>query len=158
MQQSARDHTGAVYLNGDWLIEAGKLEAVLKPAGKTALWFGQVDKANTTIWAQFPGVNPNEQAVEINVRQTVFYPEKTGINYITVRGFTLRTPPRTGRRPPPEQIGVIGTHWSKGWIIENNSSATRPAPASRWASTATNSTTRPPNSAEGYVKTVERAP
>ena len=26
-------HTGAVYLNGDWLIEAAKLEEVLMPAG-----------------------------------------------------------------------------------------------------------------------------
>lgn len=24
------------------------------------------------------------------------------------------------RRPTAEQIGLIGTHWSKGWIIENN--------------------------------------
>ena len=81
-------HTGAVYLNGDWLTEAAKLDDVLKPAGTTPLWFGQVDKDNTTIWAQFKGVNPNEQLVEINVRRTVFYPEKPGINYITVRGFT----------------------------------------------------------------------
>ena len=27
-------HTGAVYLNGDWLIEAAKLEEVLMPAGR----------------------------------------------------------------------------------------------------------------------------
>ena len=83
-------HTGAVYLNGDWLTEAVKLDDVLKLAGTTPLWFGQVDKENTTIWAQFKGVDPHEQQVEINVRRTVFYPEKTGINYITVRGFTLR--------------------------------------------------------------------
>ena len=34
-----RHHTGAVYLNGDWLIEAAHLDEVLKPAGKTPLWF-----------------------------------------------------------------------------------------------------------------------
>jgi alpha-N-arabinofuranosidase len=28
--------------------------------------------------------------VEINVRRTVFYPEKTGINFVTVRGFIMR--------------------------------------------------------------------
>ena len=44
------------------------------------LWFAQVDASNTTIWAQFKGVNPNEQLVEINVRQTVFYPDKPGRN------------------------------------------------------------------------------
>ena len=77
------------------------------------LWFAQVDASNTTIWAQFPRVNPNEQLVEINVRRTVFYPDQPGRNYITVRGFTMRhaatpwAPPtvRTGRpdRHPLEQ-------------------------------------------------------
>ena len=36
-------HTGAVYLNGDWLIEAANLDEVMKPAGKTPLWFATVD-------------------------------------------------------------------------------------------------------------------
>ena len=36
------------------------------------LWFAQVDASNTTIWAQFKGVNPNEQLVEINVRRDRF--------------------------------------------------------------------------------------
>ena len=51
-------HTGAVYLNGDWLAEAAKLDDVMKPMGSNALWFGQVDEKNTTIWAQFKGVEP----------------------------------------------------------------------------------------------------
>jgi len=118
--QGRRHHTGAVYLNGEWLTEAAKLEEVLKPAGPTPLWFGQVDKENTTIWAKFKAVNPNEQLVEINVRRTVFYPEKPGMNYITVRGFTLRHAATPWSPPTAEQIGLIGTHWSKGWIIENN--------------------------------------
>ena len=54
------------------------------------------------------------------MRQTVFYPEKTGINYITVRGFTLEDAATPWAPPTAEQIGLIGTHWSKGWIIENN--------------------------------------
>jgi alpha-N-arabinofuranosidase len=113
-------HTGAVYLNGDWLTEAAKLGDVLKPEKDGALWFGQVDAIHTTIWAQFKGVNPNEQLVEINVRQTVFYPAMTGINYLTVRGFTLEDAATPWAPPTAEQIGLIGTHWSKGWIIETN--------------------------------------
>ena len=113
-------HTGAVYLNGDWLTEAAKLEEAMKPAGNTPLWFGQVDTNTTTIWAQFKGVNPNEQLVEINVRQAVFYPKKPDINYLTVRGFTLRDAATPWAPPTAEQIGLIGTHWSKGWIIESN--------------------------------------
>ena len=103
--QGRQHHTGAVYLNGDWLIEAAKLADVLKPAGKTPLWFGQVDKEKTTIWAQFKGVNPNEHLVEINVRRTVFYPERTGINYLTVRGFTMHHAATPWAPPTAEQIG-----------------------------------------------------
>jgi len=113
-------HTGAVYLKGQWLTEAAKMDDVLKPAGDNPLWFAQVDKDNTTIWAQFKGVNPNEQPVEINVRRAVFYPEKTGMNYITVRGFALRHAATPWAPPTAEQVGLIGTNWSKGWIIENN--------------------------------------
>ncbi len=93
---------------------------VFRPPPRSALWFGQVDDKNTTIRAQFLGVDPNRQQVEINVRRTVFYPEKTGINYLTVRGFILRDAATPWAPPTAEQIGLIGTHWSKGWIIENN--------------------------------------
>jgi alpha-N-arabinofuranosidase len=150
-------HTGAVYLNGEWLTEAAKLDDVLKPAGATPLWFGQVDKENTSIWSQFKGVNPNEQLVEVNVRRTVFYPARPGINYITVQGFTLCHAATPWAPPTAEQIGLIGTHWSKGWIIEDNavSHSTCSGIAlgkygDQWDNTSA-------NSAEGYVKTIERA-
>ena len=121
-------HTGAVYLNGHWLVEAAKLDDVLKAAGSTPLWFTDgggstgymLKNPTTTIWAQFKGVNPNEAGVEINARQTVFYPDKPGRNYITVRGFTLEHAATPWAPPTAEQKGLIGTHWSKGWIIENN--------------------------------------
>jgi len=112
-------HTGAVYLNDHWLTEASGLDDVVKPIGKTTLWFGQVDEANTTIWAQFRGINPNEAGVEINVRQAVFYPDRPGVNFITVSGLTMMHAATPWAPPTAEQIGLIGTHWSKGWIIEN---------------------------------------
>ena len=96
-------HSGAVYLDGNWLTEAASLNEVLQPAGETPLWFGHVGEEKTRIWAQFKGVDPNERLVEINVRRTVFYPEKTGINYITVRGFTMRHAATPGRRPRPSR-------------------------------------------------------
>lgn len=113
-------HAGAVYLNGEWRWEAANQEEVLKPAGANPLWFGKVEQDHTTLWAQFPGVDPNGQIVEINVRETVFYPEKPGCNHITVRGFTLAHAATPWAPPTAEQPGLIGTHWSKGWIIENN--------------------------------------
>jgi alpha-N-arabinofuranosidase len=121
-----KHHTGAVYLNGHWLTEAAKLDDVLKSIGDTPLWFGRVDKTNTTIWAQFKDVNPNEIEIEINVRQAVFYPEKPGINYITVRGFKMMHAATPWAPPTAEQ------HGDK---FDNTSQ----------------------NSAEGYVKTIERA-
>jgi alpha-N-arabinofuranosidase len=146
-----------VYLDGQWLAEAAKPDEVLKPVGTTPLWFAQVDKDQTTIWAQFKGVDPNEQLVEINVRRTVFYPEKPGMNYITVRGFTLRQAATPWAPPTAEQVGLIGTHWSKGWIIENNvishsvcSGIALGKYGDQWDNTSA-------NTAEGYVKTIERA-
>jgi alpha-N-arabinofuranosidase len=37
-----------------------------------------------------------------------------------VRGFTLAHAATPWAPPTAEQIGVIGTHWSRGWLIENN--------------------------------------
>ena len=149
-------HTGAVYLNGEWLVEASNRVDVLKPVGTNALWFAEVDATNTVIWAQFKDVNPNWQLVEINVRQTVFYPAKTGINFITVRGFTMRHAATPWAPPTAEQIGLIGTHWSKGWIIESNiishsicAGVTLGKYGDEWDNRA--------GSAEGYVGTIKRA-
>jgi alpha-L-arabinofuranosidase len=155
--QGRQHHTGAVYLNGDWLREAAKLEDVLKPAGADPLWFGQVDKDHTTLWAQFKGVNPNEQLVEVNARRTVFYPEQPFINFITVRGFTLRHASTPWAPPTAEQVGLVGTHWSKGWIIENNEishSRCSGVTLGKYGDAYDNTSA---NTAEGYVKTIERA-
>jgi hypothetical protein len=89
-------------------------------ANDPGTWFAKVDTDSTTLWAQFKGVDPNEALVEINVRKTVFYPDKPGRNYITVRGFTLEQAATPWSPPTAEQVGLIGTHWSKGWIIESN--------------------------------------
>ena len=113
-------HTGSVYLNGEWRGEAASLEDVLKSAADDPLWFGEVTDESTTLWAQFPAVNPNDAVVEINARQTVFFPKQTGINYITVRGFELRHAATPWSAPTQNQMGVIGPYWSKGWIIEEN--------------------------------------
>ena len=150
-------HTGAVYLNGDWLDEATSLEDVLNPVSTNQVWFGQVNAAKTTIWAQFKNVNPNEQVVEINVRQSVFYPDKPARNYISVRGFILCNAATPWAPPTAEQIGLIGTHWSKGWIIENNTirhSKCSGVSLGKYGDEYDNTSA---NSAEGYVKTIERA-
>jgi alpha-N-arabinofuranosidase len=150
-------HTGEVYLNGKGFVEAASLADVMKPPAGAPLWFGQVDATQTTIWAQFKGVDPNRQHVEINVRPTVFYPEKTGINYITVRGFTLEDAATQWAPPTAEQTGIIGPHWSKGWIIENNvvrNSTCSCISLGKYGDRYDNTSA---NSAEGYVETIRRA-
>jgi alpha-N-arabinofuranosidase len=152
-----KHHTGAVYLNGRWLTEAANPDDVLEPVTDTPLWYAEVDDTNTTIQAQFKGLNPNQAQVEINVRQTVFYPDKPGVNFITVRGFTMMHAATPWAPPTAEQIGLIGTHWSKGWIIENNDirystcvGVALGKYGDKWDNTSQ-------NTAEGYVKTIERA-
>jgi len=114
-------HTGAVYLNGDWLMEASSMEEVMGPADENnMLWYAIVDSTTTTIRAQFKNADPNRETVEINVRQTIFYPDKPFINFITVRGFKMQHAATSWAPPTAEQMGLIGTHWSRGWIIENN--------------------------------------
>ena len=115
-----------------------------------------MDGQNTTIWAQFRGVNPNQDQVEINVRQTVFYPAKTGMNFITVRGFYAARRGHPWAPPAAEQIGLIGTHWSKGWIIENNRishSACCGVALGKYGDQWDNKS----ETAEGYVQTIQRA-
>ena len=121
-------HTGEVYLNGKSLFEANLLERVLNPVpldirdreGSTYTWFAESDDKNTYIYANFHEKNPTQELVEINVRDACFYPDQTGRNYITVRGFHMSQAATQWAAPTAEQIGLIGTNWSKGWIIENN--------------------------------------
>ncbi len=122
-------HTGEVYLNGKSLYETHLLERLLDPRpfagtkdseGSTYTWFAETDDQYTHIYANFHDKNPNQELVEINVRDSCFYPDQPGRNYITVRGFQMSHAATQWAAPTAEQIGLIGAHWSKGWIIENN--------------------------------------
>ena len=95
-----------MYLNGHWLAEAAKQEDVFNAVETDPLWFAVVDDTNTTIWAQFKGADPNEEEVEINVRQSVFYPEEPGkeLHYrawfhFGARGHAMGTANRRADRP-----------------------------------------------------------
>ncbi len=128
------------------------------PAAEAAqLWFAQVDDKNTTIWAQFKGVDPNKELVEMNVRKTVFYPDKPGMNYITVRGLILRQAATQWAPPTAEQVAIIGNHWSKGWIIENNVISHSVCCGVALGKHGDEFDNTSADTAEGYVKTIERA-
>lgn len=123
-------HTGCVYLNDKAMYEATTLEECIKgevyecswePEQSIYKWYTEQDPDNdeTIIYANFQGLNPNEENVEINVRRRCFMPSKTGVNYITVRGFKIDKAATTWAPPAAFQDGAIGPHWSKGWIIED---------------------------------------
>ena len=113
-------HLGEVYLNGAPLWEASRLEELFEPIDENHYWYSRTGESSTKIWGEFGEADPNAEMVEISVRPACFYPEQPGVNFITVRGFKLRHAATQWAPPTAEQIGLIGTHWSKGWIIENN--------------------------------------
>lgn len=123
-------HTGEVYLNGKSMYEVTELKNVLHPEiSRTSwdaefsvyTWYTEQDASNdeTILYANFQGKNPNEENVEISVRKNCFYPEKEGVGYITLTGFTVRQAATQWAPPTAYQEGMIGPHWSKGWIIED---------------------------------------
>lgn len=122
-------HTGEVFLNGKSLYEKESIKMVYEPIpdnnirdqeGSTYTWYCESDENYTTIWANFHKFNPNRELTEISTRRTCFYPEKPGIDYITVSGFKISQAATQWSAPTAEQVGMISTHWNKGWIIENN--------------------------------------
>ncbi len=119
--------------------------------------FAKAMMKNTYIYANFHEADPTKELVEINVRESCFYPDSTNIDYITISGFHMSQAATQWAPPTAEQVGLIGTNWSKGWIIENNvirnskcSGITLGKHGDKWDNTSE-------NSAEGYVETIKRA-
>lgn len=123
-------HTGEVYLNNKSLYEVTELNKVLHPEISTTSWDPKfsiytwyteqdAEKNETVIYANFHGADPNQTMVEINVRENCFYPAKEGVGYITLSGFTVTKAATQWAPPTAYQEGMIGPHWSKGWIIED---------------------------------------
>lgn len=93
-----KHHTGEVFLNNKSLYEKETLDKVLTPIpnenskdkeGSTYTWYCENDGVNTIIWANFHKYDPNKELVEISTRPTCFYPEKQGIDYLTIQGFEI---------------------------------------------------------------------
>ena len=121
-------HTGAVYLNGRMMYEAVTLEECLRgekdpcswrPEESAFKWYTEQDGDETVLYANFHDADPNREKIEINVRRNCFMPSKTGVGYITVSGFDIRNAATTWAPPAAYQDGMIGPHWSRGWIIED---------------------------------------
>ncbi|MBN8460042.1 MAG: carbohydrate-binding protein [Verrucomicrobia bacterium] len=125
--------TCEVLPTGDWQKWQSFTAKIRKIAGKKDLFlvFKSLAAAKaeaaagadamTAITARFPaGTDPNNGTVEVCVRPTVFTPEKTNIDFITVRGFELRNAATNWAAPTAGQVGLVTAYWCKGWVIENN--------------------------------------
>ncbi len=130
LNQGTPAHTGDVFLNDKSLYEQDTLEKVLDPqfydgswdrAFTKHTWYTEQsqDGENTLIYANFQGKNPNAENVEITVRPHCFWPEAEHVNYITLSGFVVTKAATQWAPPTALQEGMIGPHWSKGWVIED---------------------------------------
>lgn len=131
---------GQVYLNNQSLFEVSEYEQLADPKlveetldhwtnkqvtydykdQSIYVWYAKVEKDITTIYVNFHDYNPNNEVTEINVRKSAFRPFKMHTNYITIRNFEIANVATQWSPPTAAQTGMIDTHWSKGWIIENN--------------------------------------
>ncbi|MBR1860269.1 MAG: right-handed parallel beta-helix repeat-containing protein [Lachnospiraceae bacterium] len=123
-------HTGCVFLNDLAMYETtsiGECEKAVPdehawwPEEARFQWYTEQDEKTdeTVFYANFHGLNPNKENVEITVRRNCFMPDKNYVNYITVSGFNINKAATTWAPPAAYQDGMVGPHWSKGWIIED---------------------------------------
>jgi hypothetical protein len=137
---ASKKHLADVYLNGRSFYEAASRDEVSGPSRRehhvdvwtqrevathepdqtVFVWFAEVGEHATTLWANFQGADPNSELVEINVRRSVFYPDKHHLDWITVRGFEMAQAATPWAPPTADQPGLVGPNWAKGWIIEDN--------------------------------------
>ncbi|MCR5094307.1 MAG: right-handed parallel beta-helix repeat-containing protein [Lachnospiraceae bacterium] len=123
-------HTGEVFLNDKSLYEVTSLKEVRNPvpskvswdpAFSVYTWYCEQDDATdeTILYANFHEFDPNKENVEISVRPYCFYPTAEGRGYITLSGFKIEKAATQWAPPTAYQEGMVGPHWSKGWIIED---------------------------------------
>ena len=123
-------HTGSVFVNDNMMYEVSTLADCQKGKGDPLawdqekarfLWYTEQDEEadETVLYANFQELDPCKEKVEISVRRNVFMPTKNHVDYITVSGFNINKAATTWAPPAAYQDGMIGPHWSMGWIIED---------------------------------------
>jgi len=121
-------HAGAVFVNDLMMYETTSLEECLRgekdpcawhPEESTWKWYTEQAGEETVLYANFHDLDPNRENVEFAVRRNVFMPSENGVGYITVSGFLMDKAATTWAPPAAYQDGLMGPHWSRGWIIED---------------------------------------
>jgi len=109
-------HRGGVFINDNPLLEKLSLDSVFHISHT---WYTETQEGITSIWANFRGSDPNIELTEISLRECVFFPEITDVNFVTVDGFHIMHSSENWAPPGSHQKGAIGTNWGYGWVIEN---------------------------------------
>jgi alpha-N-arabinofuranosidase len=110
-------HRGDVCLDEEAFVEQRTLEEVHR---KPQRWSCEVQGNTTTIRANFRTAHPNQQLSEINVRESLFFPEISGLSYLTIDGFHFLHAAANWAPPAiPLQTGAVGPRLGKRWIIQN---------------------------------------
>ena len=121
-------HRGEIFLDGKSMYEVFSMEALAEakpslnswdPEFSSNCWYAEVNGKETIIYVHLKEGTPAEHEMEYTARRHCFYPAVTGINYVTLSGFTVCKAATQWAPPTAYQEGMIGPHWSKGWIIED---------------------------------------
>ncbi len=150
-------HLASVFHDEMWFDEAESLDEVRNAREPRPLWHATTADGGTLLRIQCRDFDPNLEDIEVTVRQSVFYPSHPGVNYVTVRGFRMRHAATPWAPPTAEQIGLVGTNWSRGWIIEDNivsHSLCCGITLGKYGDAFDNTSQ---NSADGYNETIARA-
>lgn len=118
-------HRGDVYLNNSAFYEQQTLDVVKETAHT---WYTRTQDGITYIYGNFDNLNPNEELVEINVRELIFFATDTEVDFLTINGlrFLHAAPnwqaPNEGDNDPNRllHVGAVGSNMGKGWVIENS--------------------------------------
>jgi len=111
-------HRGNVYLNGLGFSERGSIQALTD----AHTWHAEVspEERFTVIWANFGDKDPNQENVEINARPFAFAPTKSGLSYISIKGFTIKNIASSWAPPTAFQPGAITVNGGHHWHITDN--------------------------------------
>ena len=82
-------------------------------------WFVEAAEGKTILHANFGDADPNLRMTEINVRESIFFPDVKGLKYITLDGFTFAQAAPQWAYWNAYEEAAVGTCFGEKWIIQN---------------------------------------
>lgn len=125
------------FIGGDWFSDGGRKRfrarllqdgKPLELHGRDAILSGAAVAPGNAVLV--PGIvygtivaaferNPREAVPELVVRPACFYPTEEHRDWIVLRGISFVNAGPDWAPPTSEQTGIVGTNWSRGWVVED---------------------------------------